>query len=446
MATLEQLLEGPGLKPPPGVLPNFIDPPSQSAANLACNITCLTVATICVAIRMYTRLVITRSHGWEDYTCVIAWLGLIAYATLMLVPIFNHNAGVHQWDIQIINLIKWTKIANGIEIAYIPIIFITKLSILLLFLRIFVPGNRNRTYWIIQGVILFNFLFYLANLPVEIWPCVPRSKLWTPTEPGHCINNEEVFVAGGTINVVSDFTILLLPIVEVWRLQMATQRKIGVSAVFATGLFGCISSIMHLVTSVASAKSPDKTYYLFPVAMWTIAEIASGIVCGCLITIPHFFRHFAPKIVSKFTSLTRSSSTPQTKTISKPKPAPFRSRFPFPSSFVRSTNKVSDWTSSSAAYDSSPGTTRGDRMSYMELGESHAWQKPAPAMVADGNDNAAVQGKEEWDTKVGSAGAGGSAAGSGRIANARTGVGGGRTNVQSHGSSVYEDDFSGGYR
>lgn len=173
----------------------------------------------------------------------------------MLVPIFNHNAGIHQWDIQVINLIKWTKvsyislsnlstvskscmrkIANGIEISYIPIIFITKLSILLLFLRVFVPGGRTRTYWIIQSVILFNFLFYLANLPVEIWPCVPRSKLWTPTEPGHCINNEEVFVAGGTINVISDFTILLLPIVEVWRLHMSTQRKIGVSAVFATGL------------------------------------------------------------------------------------------------------------------------------------------------------------------------------------------------------------------
>ena len=87
--------------------------------------------------------------------------------------------------------------------------------------------------------------------------------------------------------MVSDFTILLLPIVEVWRLHMSTQRKIGVSAVFATGLLyvccvfeskkdqelifisGCISSIMHLVTSVASARSPDKTYYLFPVALWT---------------------------------------------------------------------------------------------------------------------------------------------------------------------------------
>ena len=82
-------------------------------------------------------------------------------------------------------------------------------------------------------------------------------------------------------------------------------------------------------------------------------------------------------------------------------------------------------------------------MSYMELGESHAWQKPATAaVVADGNGNAAVEKKEEWDTKVGSAGAGGS----GRITNAKTGVGSARANVQSHGSSVYEDDFSGGFR
>ena len=36
--------------------------------------------------------------------------GLIAYATLMLIPIFNNNAGIHQWNIQVIDLIRWTKV------------------------------------------------------------------------------------------------------------------------------------------------------------------------------------------------------------------------------------------------------------------------------------------------------------------------------------------------
>ena len=94
-------------------------------------------------------------------------------------------------------------------------------------------------------------------------------------------------------------------------------------------------------------------------------------------------------------------------------------------------------------------------MSYMELGESHAWQRPATTVVdvdgngnGNGNGNGAVEGKEEWGGKIGSvgAGAGGGGGGSGRIGNARAGVGSGRANVQSHGSSIYEDDFSGVYR
>lgn len=39
-------------------------------------------------------------------------LGLVAYATLMFIPIFNNNAGIHQWDIQVINLIRWTKVSH----------------------------------------------------------------------------------------------------------------------------------------------------------------------------------------------------------------------------------------------------------------------------------------------------------------------------------------------
>ncbi len=35
--------------------------------------------------------------------------------------------------------------------------------------------------------------------------------------------------------MVSDFTILLLPIISISHLQMRLTRKIGVSAVFATG-------------------------------------------------------------------------------------------------------------------------------------------------------------------------------------------------------------------
>ena len=137
---------------------------------------------------------------------------------------------------------------NGVEIAFIPTILFAKNSILLLYIRLFVPGkgggwrNKTKTWWIIQSVIMFNALFYIANLPIEIWPCIPRRKLWMPSIPGSCINNEAVFVAGGSINMVVDFMILAIPIVSVWRLKMSIRRRIGVSAIFATGILYAPSS------------------------------------------------------------------------------------------------------------------------------------------------------------------------------------------------------------
>ena len=185
---------------------------------------------------------------------------------------------------------KGSQLANVIEIIYNPIIFFTKLSILLLFLRIFVPGAKNKTYYLIHLLIWLNLLFYIANVPIEIWPCIPRRKIWAPQTPGHCLDNEQVFVAGGSVNMVSDFAILILPIVSVSRLQMSWRKKVGVSAIFAAGFLYvlflklfyvslirltlisdsvCIASIMHLVTSIKAATDSDKTYYIFPVALWT---------------------------------------------------------------------------------------------------------------------------------------------------------------------------------
>ena len=63
---MDQLLEVPSLQSPPYVISNSVNPPSQRGANLACNILCLAVATLCVLIRMHTKILILRSPGWDD--------------------------------------------------------------------------------------------------------------------------------------------------------------------------------------------------------------------------------------------------------------------------------------------------------------------------------------------------------------------------------------------
>ena len=65
-AKIKELLEGPGMKPPTGVIPSFVDPPNQLVALQAVVSLCLIIATCCVVVRAYTRFYLTRSYGWED--------------------------------------------------------------------------------------------------------------------------------------------------------------------------------------------------------------------------------------------------------------------------------------------------------------------------------------------------------------------------------------------
>lgn len=128
------------------------------------------------------------------------------------------------------------QIANIAQITYGPLIFLTKLSILLLYIRVFVTPLKQKTYIVIHVLIWFNFFFYLADTIVKIFECTPRHKIWEKNADGYCININIPILVTSAINVASDFMILFLPIICVWRLQMMKlSKKIGISAIFAAG-------------------------------------------------------------------------------------------------------------------------------------------------------------------------------------------------------------------
>ena len=87
-------------------------------------------------------------------------------------------------------------------------------------------------------------------MTANILECSPRRKLWDPTIHGHCISSNGFGVSSGALNVISDFSILLLPLPLIWRLQMPINKKISVTVVFGFGLFGCIISVLRLIYSV----------------------------------------------------------------------------------------------------------------------------------------------------------------------------------------------------
>ena len=52
--------------PPPGVIPNYIDPPSRGWETILVVTVCLTLMVPFFLVRMYSRIFVTRSLGWDD--------------------------------------------------------------------------------------------------------------------------------------------------------------------------------------------------------------------------------------------------------------------------------------------------------------------------------------------------------------------------------------------
>ena len=126
-------------------------------------------------------------------------------------------------------ILRWIIIA---EILYAWSLAWTKLSVLLLYYRVFHVDGFRKQALIVGGAVLawtvcITFLF--------IFTCVPVEKFWHSEIEGRCISQVGTYVSNGVSTIITDVIILLMPAPQIWRLQMRRLVKIGLCASFGLG-------------------------------------------------------------------------------------------------------------------------------------------------------------------------------------------------------------------
>lgn len=140
--------------------------------------------------------------------------------------------GIHADKVARDDIVLMAKYLLVAEILYAFNLVWTKLSILMMYYRIFnFPFFKKMAYaigaFVIAWVITILFLF--------IFICVPVEKLWEPEIPGHCINQVGTWIANATSTILSDLVILLLPLPQVWKLQLRKHEKMMITFAFCLG-------------------------------------------------------------------------------------------------------------------------------------------------------------------------------------------------------------------
>lgn len=168
---------------------------------------------------------------------------------------YAKGAGYHSSTIGPANVAVIKEYLLVTEVIYIWHMAWTKLSVLLMYYRVFhVPEFKK----LVAAVGCFVFVWVITATFLFIFICVPTQKLWKPELPGHCISEMGVWVANGSSTILSDVAILLLPIPQIWKLNTGRSEKIGLTLVFGLGflyvypcstLCPCIDSPFRFICS-----------------------------------------------------------------------------------------------------------------------------------------------------------------------------------------------------
>ena len=109
----------------------------------------------------------------------------------------------------------------------------TKLSILLLYLRIFTGKWARISCWILVGILAVN---PIANTIPIIFMCSPIEAIWDSNIIGaRCVDGKAFFAFAGLINIVTDIIMLIIPYPVIKRLQVAKHIKFGLAGTFLLG-------------------------------------------------------------------------------------------------------------------------------------------------------------------------------------------------------------------
>ncbi|KAL4889363.1 hypothetical protein BDV59DRAFT_205350 [Aspergillus ambiguus] len=250
--------------------------PWVSATTIAVTV----LAFIAVCLRLLARYERKQDLWWDDW--MIIWsMGWNIVVVGFIFAMVRAGMGLHAATLPPDDVVLIAKFLVVAEILYVFNLVWTKMSILFMYYRIFrFPHFKKWAYIISTFVVLWVICITL----LFIFICVPVQKLWYPDIPGRCINQVATWIANAISTILTDLAILLLPIPQVWRLQLRLSEKLALTFAFGLGFFVVFASAYRL-TVLFTYQPTDSSYTLAPTVGWTAIEMSAGIVSACLPTL-----------------------------------------------------------------------------------------------------------------------------------------------------------------
>ncbi|KAG8673016.1 hypothetical protein FPOAC1_006319 [Fusarium poae] len=237
--------------------------------------------TFVVGARLFQKIRFERLLRLDDWVivfCLVTCLG----NTVTCVYVSGNGFGRDAWTNTPYTITEFLRYVYIGQTFYAADVFLTKICVLLFYLRIFPVRSVQIVLWTTIGVAVLSMVVFIV---LAIAQCQPISFFWTGWDQlhhGHCIGVNPLAWAIAAVSIAMDFWVLAIPVFQLLQLQMKWQRKLAVTMMFIVGTFVSVVSIIRLQFLVAFGNSTNPTWDFFDTCYWSVIEINVGIWCACM--------------------------------------------------------------------------------------------------------------------------------------------------------------------
>lgn len=269
-------------------------------------IACGILETLAVFLRLLARWRSKAAFAADDWWIVATLIPSYAMLAVGCLMVTIGGGGRHAATLDLYQIETFLKTVSAALIAYACTILMVKISILLMYRRIFDTEAFKKATWVVGTACV---AWAIAAILCLVFQCHPMSGMWNPedTFTDKCINLQAYYRAVASSNMALDVVILFMPLYMVWRLKLEASQKLMLSGIFALGGLVCVASLMRIIT-VTLIKGADLTYSLTTPYMWSQLEPTMAVVCACLTTYRPLFAGMHLKFRNTFSRGKRYSS------------------------------------------------------------------------------------------------------------------------------------------
>ncbi|KAK4448867.1 hypothetical protein QBC34DRAFT_406270 [Podospora aff. communis PSN243] len=282
--------------PPPGVTPDFVNGENIAYRLFVVAIFFSVLALLFLSARLFTAASIQKKWHPDDSLIIVAWFIALANSTIAMIQT-RYGLGKHMWEVLAVDFQEFMKIGmiGGLLTYNLATLFI-KTSILSFYLRFSIDRAFRMAVYVVMVVTVG---YTIPNAILVLYACRPMKAYWdfAAKATGHCVNLDATFHTANTLNMLTDFAILLLPIWMLRPMQVPLFQKIGVALILMAGGFVCAISLMRMIVTLLGMFDPDISFHYTDNLIWWIVEMNFGIICACLPSLKPLLKHYFPKLV-----------------------------------------------------------------------------------------------------------------------------------------------------